>query len=316
VYRCCVLTPFYGRLDQVERLVANLLPQCPDDTAVLLINDGGDQAEVEQLLLAPDVSSQLHLLHHNSNLGVAAARNTGIQWCREQGVELLLMVDSDCLVPADFVSAHQSLHEAHPQAACFGCGVEGTGQSVWAKLDKIVSWVHSVPAGEIKAVPHPYHLPTTNFSLKLSAVADMAAVFDSRLNTGEDALLIRHLRRQACQVWFSPQPVIQHADREQLVDVIKHQYVWGHHQYFVQLNNDLSPRAFNPLFRLLFLLFFIPCLPLYALMGATLNVLPWFTHKPAYLLAFPAVYLVWLAKACAVAEAAIRPYHCLRAEQL
>ena len=270
---------------------------------LLLVNDGGDPHEVEGALQAELANPQLQLLHHEYNQGVSAARNTGIQWCRDQGVELLLMVDSDCEVEPDFIAAHRALHEAYPEAACFGGGVEGTGESLWAGLDRIVSWVHSVPAGESRQVPSPYHLPTTNFSLKLSAVAQMNPVFEGRLNTGEDALLIR------------PSPVIRHSDRERLRDVIAHHYAWGHHQYFVQLNNNLSDRAFNPVFRLLFLLVFLPLMPLYALMGATLNVLPWLRYKPLYLLSFPAVYLLWLAKGCAVAEAAIRPRDCLRAAE-
>ena len=113
-------------------------------------------------------------------------------------------------------------------------------------------------------------------------------------------------------MWFAPRPRILHADRERLRDVIAHHYAWGHHQYFVQLGNNLSARAFNPFYRALFLLMFLPLSPLYALAGASLNLLPWLRHRPRYLLAFPAVYGLWLAKSVAVMEAAVRPRHCLR----
>ena len=314
MYRRCVLTPFLGRLDQLERLLGQLLPQCPPDTAILLINDGGPVEAVEQGLAQYMESSQVHLLHHESNQGVAAARNTGIAWCRAQRVELLLMVDSDCQVGDDFVSGHLALHEQHPEAACFGGGVVGQGRSIWAKLDGLVSWVHSMPLGESHEVPGLYHLPTTNFSLKMQAVADLDPVFDARLNTGEDALLIRYLRAAGRQVWFAPRPAIRHQDRERFLDVVSHHYAWGHHQYFVQLGQDLSPRVFQLWYRGLFVLLFLPLMPFYALAGAGLNLLPWLRNKPASLLAFPAIYLLWLAKSCAVIEAALRPQHCLRVQ--
>lgn len=279
---------------------------------ILLVNDGSPRAEVEQALKNYLDQYGVEIIHHERNRGVAAARNTAVKWAREKRISLLIMVDSDCVVGSDFVEQHLRLHREYPEAAAFGGGVVGTGHSLWAKLDKIVSWVHSVPFGRVRRVETPYHLPTTNFSIKISSLPPGDKVFDERLNTGEDALLIRGLRQAGKSVWFSPEPTIQHADRETLSQLLRHQYVWGYHQYFVQLTGDMSPIGFNPLFRACFLTVFIPCIPLFAALGSGLNLLPWLRHKPMYLLALPAVYVIWLAKSIAVAEAALRPAQCLR----
>lgn len=307
-----VFIPFFGRLEQVAACLRALNEQRLENTRILLVNDGGPEAAVQNVLGGMLSEAGATLLHHPENQGVAAARNTAVRWCREQGVDLLIMLDSDCTVQQDFIRTHLDLHRQYPQAAAFGGGVRGTGASVWATLDKIVSWVHSVPYGAVRQVNTPYHLPTTNFSVKLSMLPKGCNVFDERLNTGEDALLVRRLRRDGKTVWFSPLPVVEHSDRETLVAVLRHHYPWGHHQYFVQLTGDLNPVSFEPWFRVLFLLLFIPALPLFALMGSSLNLLPWLKHKPTYALAFPAVYLIWLWKSVAVAEAAVRPRHCLR----
>ena len=307
-----IIIPFYRRLDQVQACVNALLKQRLAETQILLINDGTPVVEVEQALAELSATSSINIVHHEKNKGVSAARNTGIKWCREHNIEIVLMIDSDCLPEKDFISQHLALHRSHPQAACFGCGVIGVGKSLWAKLDKVMSWVHSVPFGEIRSVEHPYHLPTTNFSVKMSMLPTSEDAFDSRLQSGEDALLIRRFRREDKPVLFSPQPQIYHFDREGFVDVFKHHYIWGYHQYFIQLNKDISPRSFQLWYRLCFLLAFIPCMPLFALLGTTLNLKPWLKHKPVYLLFFPLVYIIWLGKAVAVTEAAWRPHHCLR----
>ena len=293
-----------------------LLKQRRANTCFLLVNDGTQQTAVEDTLQSILSEQAVHIIHHPKNQGVAAARNTAIQWCRENDIELVLMIDSDCLPDDDFIFQHLQLHKEHPQAACFGCGVIGQGSSFWARLDKVMSWVHSVPYGNIRSVEHPYHLPTTNFSVKTSMLPDTCDVFDSRLRTGEDALLIRRFRKEGKAVLFSPKPKIFHFDREHFTDVFKHHYYWGHHQYFIQLNRDISDRSFKPFFRFFFLLAFIPCLPLFALLGATLNLKPWLRHKPQYILLFPFVLLIWLGKGVAVAEAAVRPHHCLRKSEL
>jgi len=307
-----VFIPFYGRLELVVQCLNALLNQRREETTILLVNDGSPKSASEQALSEYTTNTCVTLLHHPNNRGVAAARNTAVNWCRAKGIELLIMLDSDCTVREDFIRGHLELHNDLPEAAAIGGGVKGTGNSLWARLDKIVSWVHSVPYGPVREVHTPYHLPTTNFSMKMTRLPLDDEIFDERLHTGEDALFVRRLRSEGRSVWFSPTPTIEHSDRESLWEVVKHHYPWGHHQYFVQLTGDLNPIGFKPWFRLVFLLLFIPVLPLFALLGSSLNLLPWLKHKPIYALAFPAVYVIWLLKSIAVAEAALRPRHCLR----
>jgi glycosyltransferase involved in cell wall biosynthesis len=308
----CIVIPFYQRLEPLRRCLGALISQKLPNTEILLINDGTSVDLVEGELKDLLELSFVHLVNSDSNQGVAAARNIAIQWCREHDIEIVLMIDSDCVPGPKFIEQHLALHREYKDAACFGGGIIGVGDSFWAKLDKVMSWVHSVPHGNVREVHHPYHLPTTNFSVKMSMLPAQGPVFDGRLLTGEDALLIRSFRKQGKSVMFSPDPHIYHFDRETMVDVFKHHYVWGYHQYFIQLGGDLSPRSFNPWYRALFLIAFTPCLVLFALLGAVLNTLPWARYKPQYLLFFPLVLLVWIGKAVAVAEAAVHPYGCLR----
>lgn len=309
--RHCVIIPFFNRVDQVHTCLQQLLAQALPDTEFLLVDDASTDnlIELDELLYGKGV----FLIRHPRNEGVSAARNSALQWCRERGHAVVIMIDSDCIPGPDFIETHVRLHVEMPEVACVGAAIVGRGSSVWSRLDGVASWVHAAPHYRQHEVEHPYHLPTTNFSVKLSMLPDRPFVFDERLCTGEDCLLIRELRRQGLLVLFSPSPVIYHRDRERLLDVLRHHYKWGHHQYFIQLGRDISPYVFNPAYRIVFLLVFFWLWPLYSLTGATLNIVPWLSTRLGYLSYAPGVFALWLCKGIAVMEAALRPRSVLRA---
>ena len=306
----CVIIPFYNRIDQVHACLESLLAQAEINTEFLLVNDASTEL-LEPLSLLLD-REDVHLIQHSHNEGVSAARNSALHWCRSRGFELAIMIDSDCLPGPGFISKHLALHQQYSDAACIGAAIIGRGETIWARLDGVASWVHAAPHYPLHRVEYPYHLPTTNFSMKVSLLPSREFVFDERLFTGEDCLLIREYRRNGLTVLFSPEPEIYHRDRDRLLDVVRHHYKWGHHQYFIQLGGDISPRVFNPLYRLIFLLLFFPLWPLFSLAGACLNIMPWISSKPAYSIYAPAIYILWLAKGLAVMEAAVRPRAVLR----
>src|SRR5690606_35377093 len=142
---------------------------------------------------------------------------------------------------------HLRLHREHPDAVCIAGRINGEGKGVWARLDGITSWVHASPHGVGESTPasravwHPYHLATTIFSVKLGQLPPRPFVFDERLMTGEDCFLIRELRKSQKGIYFSASSEAFHQDRETFLEVFRHHYVWGHHQYFIQLGGDISP---------------------------------------------------------------------------
>ena len=91
-----------------------------------------------------------------------------------------------------------------------------------------------------------------------------------------------------------------------------HHYQYGQHQYFVQLGGDLAPRCFHPAYRVAFVIAFLPLLPLFALAGSVLNLVPWLRSHPAYVAWYPLMYALWAAKGFAVLESAVAPQRTLR----
>jgi glycosyltransferase involved in cell wall biosynthesis len=316
--RHCVMIPFLNRHEQVIGCVNALLKQALPETMILLVDDGSAPA--------PGVpwhsmlqNQNVFLIEHRENYGVASARNSGIDWCRQKAIDILVMMDSDCRPENNMIAEHLRLHDAHPEAVVIGGRIAGEGKGFWAKLDGMTSWVHASPHGtgeasqqEFRTVEHPYHLATTNFSVKLKQLPERTFIFDERLSTGEDCLLIRELRKRQKGIYFSATPKIFHRDRETFLDVFRHHYAWGHHQYFIQLGGDISPRCFNPLYRIVFVGLFLPLIPLFALAGSVLNSKAIWVRQREDLWFYPFIYLLWLGKGCAVIEAAIRPRACLR----
>lgn len=312
------MVPFLNRHEQVAQCMDALLAQAKPNTVFLLVDDGSTPQAIHSVTLQPVLCRpNVYLIHHRDNYGVSAARNSGLHWCRQQGFDIAIMVDSDCMPASNLIDEHLQLHRQHPDAACIGGRVVGQGQSYWAKLDGALSWVHSSPHGsssgepEFRRVEHPYHLPTTNFSIKLDRLPARDFVFDERLKTGEDCLLVRELRALGQGVYFSAIPCVFHQDRETLRHVIRHHYEWGHHQYFIQLGNNVSARCFHPVYRLVFIAGFLPLVPLFALAGTWLNL----RHLRTHILRIDTcclAYLLWFAKGVAVLEAALRPLACLR----
>lgn len=306
--RCLVIVVALNRHQQVASLIKTLSDQLPEATGIVVVDDGSQPPLSEAVPSAPE---DVTILRHEANLGVSAGRNTAIDYCRKQGAEIAVMIDSDCIPLNDFIAQHMSLHKDRPDVAAIGGAIIGIGSGFWAKVDGIMSWVHSMPLGEEHLVRDPYHLPTTNFSLKLADLPEGAA-FDERLYTGEDALLIRRLRDTGKKVLFSPAPKIEHRDRERFIDVLRHHYIWGYHQYFVQLGGNVSARCFSVWYRACFVPVFAILAPVFALCGAVLNLWPWVRSRPAFAVYLPVVLFIWLTKAIAVLNAAIAPGKCLR----
>ena len=308
-----VVVPFRDRLAQVARCIERILADASPDGLVLLVDDGSaPAAEDDDTIAALAQDPRVRIIRHDVNRGVAAARNAGLDWCRRARVALVLMIDSDCEPPPGWIAAHRALHAEHPDVAGIGAAIEGVGRGFWARLDRVMTWVHCMPYGGVREVRHPYHLTTTNFSVKLDRLPAREAVFDERLVTGEDALLCRELRARGERLLFFPAPRIHHFDRQTALAVLRHHYEYGHHQYFVQLGGDFAPRTLNAWYRAAFVLAFAPVLPLYALACCLLNLAPWLPHRPAYVAWLPLAYLLWLAKGVAILESAVRPRHVTR----
>lgn len=301
---CCVAIPFFGRFHMLKANLGALLDGLPERTHVVVVDDGSwpsadEDAELKPLFDDPRVT----LLRHPENRGPGAARNTALAWCRDAGVELIILLDSDCRVEPGFVAGHIALHHEHPDAACIGGAIQGEGRGLAARLDGIMSWFTSIPKTPTHEVTEPLHLPTTNMSLKLDRLPAKADVFDPNLRTGEDVALIKSLRRQGQKILFTPEPMIYHSDRENIKAFLNHQMRWAIHTYAVRFGYA-RPRR---LLRVFLFASFLLALPLFALYASWLNIQPWLSTDKRYVAYWPAVLLVFVLKGIGVLVGIVDP---------
>lgn len=313
-HRVCVVVPFFNHLARTERCLASLRPATDAGAQILLVDDGSEPAASGfDGLLDHLKHPSIHMIRHARNRGVAAARNSAIHWCRREGIDFVIMIDSDCVAAPQLVERHLGLLERFPDATAIAGSLVNAGGGMLARFDGMLSFPNSKPFGEVcDGTDTLYHLPMANIAIRLDRLPEREFVFDERLNTGEDALLVRELRRRGDTFMFSPEPAVSHYNRETFADVLAHHRAWGYHQYFVQFGGDFRRPLFNPLYRVGFVCLFAPCLPAYAIVGAALSVLPWLRHRPAFVFAFLPAVVIWFAKGSAVLSSAINPRAALR----
>jgi len=308
----CVSIPFYNRLDLIQNCLSKLGSQVNADILLLLIDDGSSDKVHQEIKNHPLLKkNNVFLIRHEKNKGAPAGRNTSVKWCREHGVDMIIMVDCDCDVPPDFIQKHIDLHKQYPEVACFGGGICGVGSGYWATVDKIMSWAPSIPIGNVRELNKAYYPPAANISFKVDRLPKREKVFNENLVTGEDVLLVRELRKNKEKIYFSPEPSVKHHDRDKMKDVIRHVYEWGKHIYFIQMGNNYSERCFKLWYRIPFILAFLPALLAFAGLGLVFTLMPWLGYKQSYIVYFPWVFLLWIVKGFAILKMAFNPYQYL-----
>lgn len=305
--RCCLLIPFKDRAVPLKRCLDGVLPQLSADVHLLLVDDGSASDVFATPALAAVLDRrEVDLVRHGRNRGVSAARNTGIAWCLARDFDIVLMIDSDCIAPPDHVARHLALHRKYPDAAVIGGAIRGYGATLWARLDAMMTWFHVIPGSPERVLEAPYVAPTANLSVKIRLLPFGDDFFDARLRTGEDTAFSRRVRAAGQRIVFSPTIEIAHADREAFADVVRHQYEFGRHHYYVgHVDLGLGALCFRGWYRVLFACGFVFALPLYAAAGCWLNMRPWLRHDPRSALYWPLLQAFWLMKGVAVLEAAI-----------
>ncbi len=304
--RCCVLIAFKDRRAELHRCLESLLPQLSGGAHILLVDDGSERDIAALPEFAKFLShSSVHLVRHPENLGVSAARNTGINWAADREFDIVIMTDSDCIVPPDFIEAHLALHRKYPSAPLVGGGIRGTGGTLWAKLDGMMTWFHCFPGLPERKLMRPYVAPTANLSLKIRMLPFGRRFFEDRLHTGEDTAFSRRVLKAGFEGILAPFPEILHADRERFLAFLRHQYEFGrHHYWIVHSDRGMGELCLQPLYRLVTAPLFVLAMPLYAVLGCYLNIRPWLRFDWRNSVYWPLLQCVWLVKGIAFLESA------------
>jgi len=134
-----VIIPTFNRAHKIARAIASVLYQSFTDYEILVVDDGSEDGTHEVLTR---FRSRVEWITHSKNLGVSAARNTGI---RESHSPLIAFLDSDDYWLPDKLAAQVSFFSEHPEAVA--CQTE----EFWVRRGVRVNPMkkHFKPSGEI-----------------------------------------------------------------------------------------------------------------------------------------------------------------------
>ncbi|MBN1906277.1 MAG: glycosyltransferase [Deltaproteobacteria bacterium] len=155
-----VIIPTYNRADKVCRAITSVIDQIYRDIEIIVIDDASTDNTIERL---HEFGSGIKIIRHQKNVGVSAARNSGI---RSATGEYIALLDSDDYWLPEKLEVQIAFFMAHPDA------VICQARELWIRHGKRVNpgKKHLKPSGDI-------FIP----SLKLCLVSPSAVMFKKSL---------------------------------------------------------------------------------------------------------------------------------------
>lgn len=216
-----IIVPVYNRPDEVKELLDSLKDQTDKGFEIILVEDGSTMPCSEQAEAArPFMRLQYHF---RQNEGRSPARNYGIS---QANGSFLVFVDSDCILPPDYVANLRRELKENP-ADCFG-GPDDAHAS-FSDLQKAINFsmtafltTGGIRGGKIqmeKFVPRTFN---TGFSRQ---VADTVGGFREMFS--EDIDMSTRIRLAGFSITLFPDVYVYHKRRGNLRKFWRQVHVFG-----------------------------------------------------------------------------------------
>ncbi|MFF5289827.1 mycofactocin biosynthesis glycosyltransferase MftF [Paractinoplanes globisporus] len=237
--RCTYVIPVRDRPQQLERLLASILP----GSEVIVVDDA---SEDPRSVAAVAARHDARLIVLPRNLGPAGARNAGLRAVR---TPFVAFVDSDVVLDKDTVPTLLR-HFADPRTAAAVPRITGlrTPESrTW--LGRYESARSSLDLGERPASVRPGSyvswVSTACLVARVSAIGDG---FDERMRVGEDVDFVWRTVAAGRRVRFEPSVAAAHEHRARLRPwfLRKAEYGTGAHPLAVRHPQSVAPAVFAP----------------------------------------------------------------------
>lgn len=181
-----VVIPLYNKEQSIATTLQTVLDQTYQDFEIVIVNDGSTDYSVEEV--AKVLDPRIHLIHQ-SNAGVSAARNRGIEEARG---EYIAFLDADDEWKTDYLKAQYELTQKYPECSVFACNYEF--KDTQGKITSTI--IRKLPFKgedgilsnyfEVASCSHP-PLWTSAVMVKKSAIQSVRG-FPVGIKTGEDLL--------------------------------------------------------------------------------------------------------------------------------
>lgn len=202
-----VVVPTYGRRELLFEALSSLARQVDAPPFEVLVIDDGADAALGVWVAGLGLPLEVRVLHHASNRGRSAARNTGIAEARGEVIQFL---DSDMRVAAGFLAAHAALQNA-PDVVVLG-------RIVTAPEIPRTPYVEYTDSRGVQKVPPGAPIPSRYFMTGNSSVAAAllarAGGFDEEFDEygGEDTEMGYRLAAHGGKFRYAEGALAEHLD--------------------------------------------------------------------------------------------------------
>jgi GT2 family glycosyltransferase len=221
-----IVIPTYNRLVQLKLVLRKLNEQeFPfDEFEVLVISDGSTDGTDQYLR---DTRWRYEMLPiFQKNLGVASARNAGIQAARG---EMILFIDDDTVPDNNLLHEHNQTHQLlGPDTVVLGPMLAPQDHP----MEPWVSWEQSRLLEQYEDMvndrwqPTPRQFYTANASLARKHLLE-AGGFDPQFRRAEDVELAYRLEKRGLRFVFNPDAIIYHYAERSFASWVAIPYAYG-----------------------------------------------------------------------------------------
>lgn len=127
-----IIVPIYNVEKYLGACLDSLTNQTLKDIEIICVDDCGTDNSVDIVKQYMQKDNRIHLIHHEQNQGLAAARNTGLKYASS---ELIAFVDSDDIVLSNAYETALSKMAPDIDIVCFGIQVVGSQDKTAQKSD-------------------------------------------------------------------------------------------------------------------------------------------------------------------------------------
>ncbi len=171
-----VIIPTFNRAEKVVRAVSSVLSQNFTDLDIIVVDDGSTDGTRDALA---KFRNKIKYIHHSSNLGVSAARNTGIE---KSTAKFISFLDSDDYWLPEKLAEQIAFIKRNPKVLV--CQTE----EIWVRNGRRVNpqKKHLKPSGDIFVPSLKLCLVSPSAVMLKRSVLKQAGLFDETLPACED----------------------------------------------------------------------------------------------------------------------------------
>ena len=214
-----VVVPCYGRPDLTRQLLASLA-RCGGRFETILVDDASPDP-VEAVATEFTARLDLRVLRHDTNLGPAAARNTGL---RAASHDRVAFTDNDCVVDHEWPTHLATyLRDAPRRVAGVGGRVLHAGDDVFSRYFTYHKILDPYPSGG-----RYLYVVTANCAFRREALEEVGGFDESiRRPGGEDPGLCFKLLQAGHELQYWKEAVVHHHYRMGLRDFARTFFRYG-----------------------------------------------------------------------------------------